>query len=158
MQNVYLGKECISVEDSAFSEFAENYNQIEAGGGLVRNEKGEYLLIFRHDVWDLPKGKQEPDETIEECALREVEEETGLKGLELGSLICTTHHTYRLFGESCLKNTWWYNMNIQGCQNTVPQAEEDISKAEWVKPEELAERLATTYPSIREVFASAGLL
>lgn len=156
--NVYFDKECITVEEGAAAEFCSKFNQINAGGGLVRNNEGKYLLIYRHNLWDLPKGKQEPDETIEECALREVEEETGLKGLELGNLICTTHHTYKVFGLSCIKHTYWYGMQYNGNQDTTPQLEEDISAAEWVSAGELAEKLENTYPSIRDVFITAGLL
>lgn len=156
--NVYFDKERITVDESSAAEFCSKFNQINAGGGLVRNSEGKYLLIFRHNIWDLPKGKQEPDETIEECALREVEEETGLKGLELGSLLCTTHHTYKVFGLSSIKHTYWYSMQYDGNQNTVPQEEEDISAAEWFSKQELAEKLENTYPSIKDVFVSAGLL
>ena len=50
-----------------------------AGGVVVRD--GRVLLVHRpkYDDWTLPKGKVEPGESDEECALREVEEETGLR-------------------------------------------------------------------------------
>jgi 8-oxo-dGTP pyrophosphatase MutT (NUDIX family) len=47
--------------------------KIIAAGGLVLNEDKEILMIFRRGFWDLPKGKLDPDETIEHCALREVQ-------------------------------------------------------------------------------------
>ena len=52
-----------------------------AGGGLVYNQKGEVLFIFRNGKWDLPKGGIEIGEDIEYTALREVEEETGVNKL-----------------------------------------------------------------------------
>ena len=52
---------------------------IQAGGGLVENEKGEILFMFRKGKWDLPKGKLDPGESYESCALREVQEETGYR-------------------------------------------------------------------------------
>ena len=52
--------------------------KIIAAGGLVTNENNELLMIFRRGKWDLPKGKLDKGETIEECAIREVEEETGI--------------------------------------------------------------------------------
>jgi len=67
---------------------------IKAGGGIVTNELGELLMIFRRGKWDLPKGKLDAGETIEECALREVNEETGVQNLELGKLIAITQHEY----------------------------------------------------------------
>lgn len=149
---IYFGAEYVDVEEDAFGEFASRYQQVAAGGGLVRNSDGKVLMILRHGIWDLPKGKQEPDEEIETCALREVEEETGLTNLKLGKLICITHHTYKVFGISCLKNTYWYEMQYDGNETPVPQAEEDITRAEWIGPDALPGCLETTYPSIREVF------
>ena len=61
----------------------QNQNRIQAGGGLVENEKGEILFMFRRGKWDLPKGKLDPGESLENCALREVKEETGIRILEL---------------------------------------------------------------------------
>ena len=158
MQNVYFERERITVDDADFKEFCSHFQEVPAGGGLVRNREGKYLLIYRHDLWDLPKGKQEPDESIETCALREVEEETGLHGLQLGGLICITHHTYQLFGQKILKHTYWYAMTDESEESLIPQQEEDISRAEWVEKELLPEYLEGTYPSIVEVFVSAGLL
>ena len=158
MQTVYFERESILVEDADFPEFCSHFQEIPAGGGLVRNRDGHFLLIYRHGLWDLPKGKQEPGEGIETCALREVEEETGLHSLTLGELICVTHHTYHLNGVKCLKHTWWYQMSDEREEPLLPQAEEDISRAEWVKKESLPDYLEGTYPSIVEVFVSAGLL
>ena len=52
------------------------------------DENKEFLLIFRDEMWDLPKGKQEPDEEISKTALREVEEECGISGMDLEKLLC----------------------------------------------------------------------
>ncbi|MCR5709389.1 MAG: NUDIX domain-containing protein [Bacteroidales bacterium] len=158
MQKVYFQDKCIHVDDDRFAEFSSRFREIPAGGGLVGNRKGEYLLILRHNLWDLPKGKMEPGESMEECALREVEEETGLHGLTLGRLICVTHHTYTVFGENVLKHTWWYAMTDDREEPLIPQQEEDITEVRWVEKERLPEFLGATYPSIREVFVNAGLL
>ena len=158
MQNVYFERDRISVDDADFQEFCSHFQEVPAGGGLVRNRAGQYLLIYRHELWDLPKGKQEPGETIEACALREVGEETGLHHLRLGGRICVTHHTYELFGQKILKHTYWYAMTDERAESLLPQAEEDISRAEWVDKDRLPEYLEGTYPSIVEVFVNAGLL
>ena len=150
---VYLDKECIEVDEAVAEEFAAKFQQINAGGGIVRNSKGETLMILRHGIWDLPKGKQEPGESIEECALREVEEETGLKGLTLGELHSITHHTYKVFGTPVLKHTYWFDMTYAGDATPTPQQEEDITRVEWVSDQDLPAHLATTYPSILDALA-----
>lgn len=143
--------------DFAFDRICSAYNQLNAGGGLVRNSAGEYLLIYRNGKWDLPKGKQEAGEDIKITAVREVEEECGIGNLTLGNLLCVTHHTYRHNGEFMLKHTYWYNMEYSGECTLVPQREENIDECRWVKPEEVAELIKDTYPSIKRVFKVAGL-
>ena len=133
------------------------YLEVNAGGGLVTNNRGEFLLIRRSGLWDLPKGHQEPGEPIEVTALREVEEETGLHGLVLGGFIRVTDHTYLRDGRWFLKHTWWYSMTFAGESDLVPQTEEDISEVRWVSKTELSEFLQQTYPTIVEVFRSVGL-
>lgn len=132
---------------------------INAAGGLVQNSNGEYLLIFRNGLWDLPKGKQEEGEDIALTALREVEEECGIGGLEQGELLCITHHTYHMNGLFMLKDTYWYAMRYNGDSGTMqPQLEEGIQKCEWVPADKLSQYLKNTYPSIRKVFEEAGLI
>lgn len=143
--------------DCVFEKICSEFNQINAGGGLVRNLAGEYLLIFRNGKWDLPKGKQEAGEDIKVTAVREVEEECGIDSLELGNLLCVTHHTYRMNGEFMLKHTFWYNMEYKGDATLKPQTEENIEMCKWVKGEDIAELVKDTYPSIKRVFEVAGL-
>ncbi len=133
------------------------YLEVNAGGGLVTNDRGEFLLIRRSGLWDLPKGHQDPGEPIEMTALREVEEETGLKGLVLGDFIRVTDHTYLREEQWYLKHTWWYRMSCPYAGPLVPQTEEDITEIRWVAKSELTEFLLQTYPTIVEVFRSIGL-
>ena len=74
--------------------FFKKFTIVQAAGGMVKNEKNETLLIFRRGKWDLPKGKLDKGESLEECAVREVEEETGLKNVKLVSPLIITYHTY----------------------------------------------------------------
>ena len=119
------------------------------------NRRGDYLLIRRDGLWDLPKGHQEPGEDISVTALREVQEETGVDNLELGDLICITDHCYWRNNMWHLKHTWWYMMHYMTPVDLTPQTEEDITKAAWVAKSSLPPFLKNTYPSIKEVFLSA---
>jgi mutator protein MutT len=133
-------------------DFQGIYKIIEAAGGVVFNEKGEILLIFRLKTWDLPKGKIEKGETPEVAAVREIQEETGLNVVELGDFICHTYHTYEHKGKRVLKKTYWYKMTTAEEQLT-PQYSEDIEEAEWRDLPIFLQSKSTVYPSILEVLA-----
>ena len=144
-------------EEESWKNFVSHYVLIEAAGGLVENEKGEKLFIFRNGKWDLPKGKAEYDETPDVTALREVEEECGLKNLKLKNEIKKTYHTYHEKGRSILKVTHWYKMEVEGNQDLVPQLEEGITKVEWLNDEEIRSVVfPNTYSSIRELLTIEG--
>jgi 8-oxo-dGTP pyrophosphatase MutT (NUDIX family) len=144
-------------QEDTFNKLCKNLTKITAGGGLVTNNKGELLLILRNELWDLPKGKQEEGENIETTALREVEEECGIKNLQIKEKICEIYHTY-LNSENNLtvKCTHWFHMEYQGKETqTIPQREENIEQIVWIKPSELPKYLNNTYESIKELFANA---
>ena len=131
--------------------FIKNFTPIEAAGGIVQNDKNELLFIYRLGKWDLPKGKAEAGEELEACALREVEEETGITHLTLQKKMGQTYHTYNAYGKHFLKTTHWYYMTCSAKQKLVPQTEEDIADIKWVQPENIAEQLKNTYPSIKDI-------
>lgn len=138
--------------DQLVADFFANYRLIEAAGGVVFDEYGKILVIFRRNSWDLPKGKIDEGETPEQAAIREVEEETGLKDLTLHEPITQTYHTYR-DGKNrrILKRTYWYKMSTHR-QPLVPQTEEDIEIAEWVDLTAfLDQKDLVIYNNIREV-------
>jgi 8-oxo-dGTP pyrophosphatase MutT (NUDIX family) len=124
-----------------------------AAGGIVVNPNKEILWIFRRGFLDLPKGKLDPNETIEACALREVMEETGITNLLLGDLIVTTKHQYqdRYLNTEVEKTTYWYKMSTDELQDGIPQTEEDIEAVAWVKKEDIAPYLAKSYDTIKQV-------
>jgi len=134
------------------------YLEVNAGGGLVTDSGERCLLILRNGIWDLPKGHQDPEESIEDTAIREVCEETGLDSLSIDRFLCTTEHTYSRAGQMYLKHTWWCLMSYTGNTSLTPQTEEDITEVKWVSKSELSGYLQDTYPTIIEVFKSAGML
>lgn len=135
--------------------FFKKFVLVKAAGGLVINEQKEWLLIFRLGKWDLPKGKLDKGEKLETCAVREVEEETGLKNVKLQKPIGITWHTYHEGTRFILKESHWYKMKVKGAQILVPQTEEDILEVKWVKPSGLDEYLSHTYPSVADVLTAA---
>jgi 8-oxo-dGTP pyrophosphatase MutT (NUDIX family) len=131
--------------------FFKKFTIVKAGGGFVQNENDEVLMMFRRGKWDLPKGKLDKKETIEECALRETEEETALKNIKLISPLITSYHTYHEGTRSILKETSWFKMRVSGEQNLVPQTTEQISKLEWVSKDNLEKYLQNSFPSVIDV-------
>ncbi|MDR1022150.1 MAG: NUDIX domain-containing protein [Prevotellaceae bacterium] len=152
---VSSGDSEVQISESEWAHFCSHYRLVEAAGGLVKNGSGEYLLIFRNGRWDLPKGKREAGESMEQTAIREVMEECGVDRLTLQGLLQVTYHTYALPDADVLKRTCWYSMSYFGERSKLrPQAEEGIEVAEFLPAEKVAECLACSYPSIREVFAA----
>jgi len=137
--------------DQIFENLITNIKIIRAAGGLVKNGKGEYLFIFRLGKWDLPKGKVEEGEKMRKAALREVEEECGIKVDYLGKKIATTYHTYNMRGKFVLKQTKWYEMGVNDIPALIPQTEEDITAAEWLRKREIGKVRENTYPLINDI-------
>jgi len=135
---------------SAWDEFKDNFKQVDAAGGVVMNKKGEILFIKRLGLWDLPKGKIEKKESLEECAIREVEEECNISGLKIIKPLAPTYHIY-------FRKTWkikmsqWYLMESSDYKNAKPQKKEGITDVEWFGPEKYKNQRLSTYPAIREV-------
>ena len=124
---------------------------IKAGGGYVLNDRGDLLMIFRRGFWDLPKGKLDKGETIEECAIREVEEECGISRLSIISGAFSTFHLYNEKGKTIVKESVWYKMRSTDKSELVPQTEEDILEARWVATPVSSDLIDEAYLSIREV-------
>jgi 8-oxo-dGTP pyrophosphatase MutT (NUDIX family) len=131
--------------------FCKLFEPIEAAGGIVINDKDELLFIYRLGKWDLPKGKLEKGENIETCAIREVEEETGVSNITMNSKAGETYHTYTAYGKHFIKTTHWFYMSCSASQILVPQTEEDITEIKWVNKVAIAEQLLNTYPSIKDI-------
>lgn len=131
---------------------------IKAAGGLVKNEYGEYLFIYRNNKWDLPKGKIEKQEGTKVAAVREVEEECGIKVSKLEERICKTYHSYIYRGDVVLKKTYWFNMRCKGQNNLKPQKEEGITDVRWFKKGEISPIVENTFPSIMDVLVKEKLV
>lgn len=141
-------------EDKLLKKFKKKLQTIKAGGGIVYNENGEILMIKRRGRWDLPKGKKEENENIATCALREVEEETGVKKLFLLNFRTITYHIFRSNGQYFLKETFWYDMKTKYKGKLIAQQEENIEKVCWKKPVQVKELIKKSYKNIQKIFSS----
>jgi ADP-ribose pyrophosphatase YjhB (NUDIX family) len=137
--------------DKLFDVFQSLFTMIYAGGGIVVSENNELLIIKRRGKWDLPKGKAEGDESIEQTAIREVEEECHISNLEIERKLPVTYHIYKMKTTSVLKATYWYKMNYTGSDAPKPQEEEDITAVKWFSKEKLENVFENTYASVAQL-------
>lgn len=133
----------------------KKFTLVQAAGGLVLDPSKAMLFIFRRGKWDLPKGKLDPGEPVDECALREVKEETGLKEVQLVEPLLFTYHTYNENGRHILKETSWYLMHASAKQKVIPQTAEQITEIKWVEPADVHQYLKKSFPLINDVIAKA---
>jgi len=140
-------------EEKLMKKFKQLVPTIKAGGGIVYNSEGKVLLIKRNGKWDLPKGKKEKGENIATCALREVEEETGVKKLLIQRFRMITYHIFKRDKQYFLKETYWYDMTTTYKKKLVPQTEEGIEKVYWKDESEVRKLVKSSYKNIQLVFS-----
>lgn len=129
-----------------------------AAGGLVINSNNEFLFIHRNGKWDLPKGKMDKNETVEQTAIREVMEETGVEDLSIQKYLGASYHIFDWKENSKLKLTHWYIMNSTFEGPLLPEAIEGIERAEWLSQEQAIEALKVSYENIKHLFPANMLV
>lgn len=145
-------------EKVMFKKLKEKIPVQRAGGGMVFNQKGEVLFIFRNGKWDLPKGGKEKKEKMKLTAMREVEEETGVNQLTIRKKLQKTYHIFKRNGIYKLKITQWYEMDTDYEGIPVGQQEEGIEKVAWLNPEQIKDALKNSYENIKLLFEEDKLL
>ena len=130
-------------------KFLKKLPNVIAGGGKVFNQDGEILFIYRNDKWDLPKGKAERNETIEETAIREVTEETGVNGLEITKPLDITYHIFKRNGRYKIKITYWFEMKTSFKGDLYAQEDEGITKVAWLNSDQANKALENSYANIK---------
>lgn len=141
----------------AFERLKEQFVVVEAAGGAVLNEYDELLMIRLRERWDLPKGHVETGESSREAALREVEEECGVRGEVVGNEpLAETWHAYDTYGRWELKRTVWWQMQARR-SDLVAQESEGITEAEWCSTQVVDEHLKQSYRTIKEVVGALSL-
>ena len=142
---------CNNLEE-AWKQFQSNFKIQKAAGGKVLNLKNEVLFIYRFDKWDLPKGKLEKGESIEDCAVREVEEECGVTNLTIKKPLETTYHIFQRKNKTILKITYWFLMKTDFSGVLIPQEEEAIKEAVFKSEVDTKIALQNTYENIKLLF------
>jgi 8-oxo-dGTP pyrophosphatase MutT (NUDIX family) len=138
--------------DQIFEKIKTSFRIIKAGGGVVQSPGGKILVIKRKNIWDLPKGKAEKNESAEQTAVREVKEECHLDKLNVNSFISKSYHFYRIKDEMVLKETHWYDMLYQGDADGKPQTAEDITEIRWFGRNDIKEVVfKNTYLLIKDL-------
>lgn len=150
LRSLKLPQKILIAEQNGYELFKGYFKCITAAGGGVFNPKGELLLIHRLGLWDLPKGKMEKYENPSGCALREVEEECNVFGLEIKRELKSTLHIY-FQKKWFLKKTHWFEMTSSQWEKAIPQYDEDIDAVEWRKPENINIEDLETYTTIKSV-------
>jgi 8-oxo-dGTP pyrophosphatase MutT (NUDIX family) len=135
--------------DKLLKHFLKLLPNVVAGGGKAYNASNEILFIYRNDKWDLPKGKIEGKESIEETAIREVEEETGVDGLKITKPLPTTYHIFKRNGKHKIKITYWFEMKTNFDGKLYPQEKEGITKVEWLDEKAAQKALENSYANIK---------
>lgn len=134
------------------NKFAAHIPKVVAAGGVVTNPEGKVLFIYRNDKWDLPKGVIKKNEDLQLCALREVEEETGVSGLEIENFLRTTYHVFKRNGKYKLKEVHWFAMKTDYDGKLIGQKDEGIERVKWKGPEKIKKALTNSYKNIRILF------
>ena len=122
-----------------------------AAGGIVSIDENHFVAIIRNEMYDLPKGHIEKDETPENAALREVEEETGLSHLKIVEKLPDTWHCYLLNDRWTIKRTYWFLMRCDDFSPSQikPQTEEGISQIIIIDKNEIENFKTKTFPSLK---------
>ena len=136
-------------KDKLLKRFLKLLPNVIAGGGKVFNEAGDVLFIYRNNKWDLPKGKAESKETIDKTAIREVEEETGVEGLEITKPLEMTYHIFKRNGQNRIKITYWFEMKTSYTGKLKPQKNEGITKVKWLNPKQITKAMENSYANIK---------
>ncbi len=134
-----------------FKRLTKKFKKINAAGGLVFNTQGYVLMIKRNGIWDLPKGKIEKGEHRPEAAIREVEEECGITGLNIEGKVGRTYHTYIFRKKYMFKTTHWFLMKYTANEKLTPQTEENITEVRWKSPKELKKIIPNTHKSLVDI-------
>lgn len=149
-------RELIIINTKSFdllrNSFESLFTPVMAAGGIVYHPAKGMLWIFRHNRWDLPKGKLDRNEGIEDAAIREVSEETGLKNIFINTFLGVTRHAYYEKNTFLLKTSHWFKMGVENpnCLLT-PQVKEDITFVEWANEASVKEKINNTYATLQQL-------
>ena len=115
-----------------------------AGGIIIDENSGERRVLLvhrpRYDDWSFPKGKLDPGETVEEAALREVREETGVKCRIVRQFAVMSYH-YRTRNKGRLKPKAVHYFLMEPVTRRIRVPVDEVDLADWFTLEEAARKL-----------------
>ncbi len=130
--------------------------RMSAAGGFVLC-RGHALLIRKHGLWDIPKGKRKKGEDPGLCAVREIAEETGLDPgrLSVRRRLFSSDYVSYYSGKPFHKTVDWFALDYGGALTDPlsPDLSEDIDLCRWVAVDDLLETLKTARSYLRPVRA-----
>ena len=135
--------------------FCAMFESMEAAGGVVKNDQGAILFVLKNGIWDLPKGKIDSGESVEDAAVREVKEECGVDDVHISRPLQDSYHIFTKDDQQILKHTNWFEMTSNHNGELKGDEKEGITEVSWIKNDQLEEILSNSYPSIRDLIQSA---
>jgi len=140
----------------AWRHFLQFFDVIRSAGGVIYNDEGKILFLYRRGHWDLPKGKTEEGESLEQTALREVTEETGILPPRIIKPLSETYHVFWEGGRRKMKITTWFLMHTDSKGPLQPTGAEGIERLDWMDPSD--PRLERTlFNNVKELLQSVHL-
>ncbi len=141
-------------KDLLLNELKSSFKIIYAAGGVVKNQEDELLIIKRKGKWDIPKGKVDLNESIENAAIREVEEECNIQKPQIIEKLATTYHMYIMDGKPVIKETHWFDMVYSGNDKLIPQEQENITDVRWVPKDRMEFVMNNTFGAIKDLLSN----
>ena len=135
-----------------FQNLKTCFTYIKAAGGVVKNQLDEILIIKVEGIWQLPKGKVEPDEDYEQTAVREVVEECNIEEPLITEQLPSTYHFYEYKNNLVLKRTYWFKMIYKGSTEPFPQESEKITEAKWISKKDIFKIMKNSHKSLSKIW------
>ena len=122
---------------------------------MLLNKERKIFVGQRFDkdksAWQMPQGGIDKGEKSIEALKRELEEETGIKGLSITKPLDITYHIFKRNNQYQIKKTYWFEMFSEYEGDLKPQLNEGITKVKWIKPKKIKKIKKNIYANIESL-------